>query len=449
MNNLLLISVIAFLIMLMLFDQDIMAPSFLFCVPLCLSIIVCIIYENRWDFECSVTTYLILILGMLVFAFGDFGSKKIARPNKSANYCVNVRLKVDPIILNIINVISLISVFWVIYEVRKAVIDAGLQYSLFSTSYKTSVTIGNTTYTVSSKSTTVSIISEIISAFAICNIIALVNDHYFEYKNRIGYRIKLMIAPIIYCIIILVQGARGDIVNFAISIIFILFTISYKKSGNKKREKRKLLKITIISAIVLIIFIYSAKFLFQKVGQSDIGLIDYISGYFAAEIDLLNRFINANMTVKYPYPGYETFYDFYAFLYKIKLIDKLPKPSFPYRFYNGFGCNVYTFFKRPYNDFGFVTTLIISFLCGLVSGIIYHKAVHVRNGNEGYMLKLTLYAYFVSKLVLAFFDDYLTTLLCTNTIIKIVILIIIYKFEFHTSVKKNSNVFIYKRKLNS
>ena len=120
----------------------------------------------------------------------------------------------------------------------------------------------------------------------------------------------------------------------------------------------------------------------------------------------------------------------YRFFEKIGFMNNLPEVVFKYRAYNGLGCNVFTFFRRPYVDFGLLGAWIVALLCGIVFGHFYYKYVRVINGNHQFLVYMTLYAYFVNKVAMSFFDDYMTMLISANTVIKLILFVLINQFLY-------------------
>lgn len=99
---------------------------------------------------------------------------------------------------------SLISIFLVYKEVSTSVSEAGIVFSLFQTSTK-----GLSGYSVS---TVVSMTMNIMSIISTFGIAILMNN--ITYKC-VKWKDWLFIIPIVsYLIIVLMQGQRGDLINF-------------------------------------------------------------------------------------------------------------------------------------------------------------------------------------------------------------------------------------------
>ena len=140
--------------------------------------------------------------------------------------------------------------------------------------------------------------------------------------------------------------------------------MNYKKNGGSAKKNVKVATRFVKYILIILVIFYALRLTISKSGQESLSFFDIISGYVGAQIDLLNRLVRQN-NISYSLFGYESFHDLYSFFEKIGIMRNLPTLTFKYRAYNGLGCNVYTFFRRPYVDFGLVGSWFISLLTAL------------------------------------------------------------------------------------
>jgi len=420
MNLILLISSILILLVVTFWKRnDFSSPSIFFIAPLTIAIITCFIYQDSWGFDCSISTCLLLTIGFIAFFAGDEISRLFTTPLEKANDVAYRRIDIGFIkYIAICSYVGICTVF-VYREVSSAVMTLSGAYTMFSTSTK-----GLDGYTgnilIANLFTSCSVIAYLLLAAMISNATFRV----FKKKDL------LSIIPMVgYLTQVLLQGQRGDLINFVISAIFFTLIFRYKREGGGPRKSLRFLIGQLKYVIIAIVAFYLLRIVIAKPGQTSLSFGNVISGYFGASIDLLNRLVEAR-NIHYLYWGYETFHDLYSFLEKIGVFHDLPTVRFPFRNYNGLGCNVYTFFKRPFVDFGIGGALIAALLCGSVFGYFYYKNVHVRNATGKYLFHAVLFGYFANKIALSFFDDYMTILLSMNTLIKIVFMIIFYNILY-------------------
>ena len=80
MEIILLIVAFAIIFLIMVVKQnDFVSPSFMFAAPLIVSIFICVIYQNKWNFECRLETFLLIIVGIVLFFCGDQIGNKMSR----------------------------------------------------------------------------------------------------------------------------------------------------------------------------------------------------------------------------------------------------------------------------------------------------------------------------------------------------------------------------------
>ncbi len=62
MEIMLLVTVLSILFLIVVVKQnDFASPSFLFALPLTISIFICVLYKDKWDFECELKTFFLRI----------------------------------------------------------------------------------------------------------------------------------------------------------------------------------------------------------------------------------------------------------------------------------------------------------------------------------------------------------------------------------------------------
>ena len=397
MEILLMLTMFSILFFIMFVRQnDFISPSFLFVAPLTVSVFICVLYKEKWLFNCEIKTFLLLTVGAISFLCGEQLGKIFSKRKIGYNEQINCDMSVSIIKIIIIILFSFIAVYLVYKEVSISVSKAGITYTLFSTSTK-----GLDGYSVSY---IVSMTMNVISIISVFGIVILVNN----YANKcLKKRDWLFIIPIIsYMIIVLMQGQRGDLINIFVSTYFICFCINYKKQGGNAKKSIKFAGGFIKYILIVLVVFYSLRLTIAKPGQKELSFADTISGYIGAQIDLLNRFVSENK-LSYSLFGYESFHDMYRFFEKIGFMNNL-----------------------PYVDFGLLGAWIVALLCGIVFGHFYYKYVRVRNGNHQFLVYMTLYAYFVNKVAMSFFDDYMTMLISANTVIKLILFVLINQFLY-------------------
>ena len=146
-------------------------------------------------------------------------------------------------------------------------------------------------------------ITSIISTFGIAILINNITYKCVKWKDW------LFIIPIAsYLIIVLMQGQRGDLINFFVTTIFVSFCMNYKKNGGNAKKNVKVATRFVKYILIILVIFYALRLTISKPGQESLSFFDAISGYVGAQIDLLNRLVRQN-NISYSLFGYESFHD--------------------------------------------------------------------------------------------------------------------------------------------
>lgn len=406
---------------------DYMSPSVLFVFPLLISIMFAMIYADDWGVNLHLETTCLLLFGFILFFIGERLGKKAPRIGKNSISTDEKPLKIRKYKYAFIIIYQLIAFAMYVHAISSQVGSLGTVYVMFDSTYakEASKQVG---FVVAS-------VFRLSAVFAyLCAL-----DMIFQLAEKSNDKLNIIndsVVIFIYCLTILVSGSRGDVMNFAVSILFMWYIIYCKKNGWKIKNIKKTLKKIIPLTMSVLIAFFLLKNIVKKAGQGSANFMSVVSSYMGAQIDLLDRLITHNkFGISYDYFGYESFYNLYQFLYKIGIVENCPSISFPYRAYNQIGCNVYTYFKRPYVDFGFAGCLLITMICGFVFGYFYYKNIKNSRLDKNALNKLAVYSYFVSKLVMAFFDDYITIQISATAVEMLVFFMFGFKFLFNSKVR--------------
>jgi oligosaccharide repeat unit polymerase len=411
--------------------MDYMTPTVLFIAPLTVSIMFAMVYSEEWDVNLCFETFSLLLLGFISFFIGEMIGKSLAGKKVHSVIArdvfggtegqgVNLSIKKRKYVLMICyEIISFIIYYRAIVSV---VSTSGKLYVLFDSTYAKTA--------VSNVGFGVSTIYKVAIVFAYICLLHLSYNILRKSGTKISYLCDIVVISI-YLFSILITGSRGDIINFSVSMVFMFYIIFCKFHGWKTSTIGKTVKKVIPAVILIVLVFYILKNIVNKSGQHDINLLNMVSSYMGAQIDLLDGLVKGDIQMpQYPLFGYESFYNLYQFFGKAGLIRNMTSITFKYKAYNMIGCNVYTFFRRPYVDFGFWGCLIMTMLCGDVFGYLYYKMIKNRYITKESLLSLLIYSFFINKVFMAFFDDYISFQVSVNAVIMIVLFRILYKYIF-------------------
>lgn len=193
-----------------------------------------------------------------------------------------------------------------------------------------------------------------------------------KFKDNIDSFILL----VMYIVLILFQGTRSPFIN-----LFIFgFLASYVKYMQLRcwRSRRisgwKYLRTAIYIGIIAIpaFFILGEYILGRRTGNA---LWQYVSEYIAGGIHHFDQYVKDPIQANEHF-GEETLVYLYQGLYKLGLTDFTRTAYLEYRWTNSFiHGNIYTFFRRPLQDFGILGMYIFTVLIYFIFSSFYYKKV--------------------------------------------------------------------------
>jgi len=408
--ELLILFLISFVI---LFNRDIFSPSVMICISFILSTIVLGINVDYWDAEIDSIT--IIIIGtaimiamtteLIVLSLAKKGRRKQKYLDKDMGIGIFKKryLSMNKYLFVLLIIFSLVEMtyFW------KEVIRIGA----IAESYGYHGTIMFNYRQITAHST--ELVAEdmmnsfVVQGFKMVMVFAHVSMYIFInnviiFKGKFTKNGKYLLPVIIYLIQTIMNASRIPLIYFGIYVLFISYILLSNKTFWVKNLSSKFIRLGTI-ALCIIFSVFTS--LNQVVGRmTDNTAFETISVYLGAPILLLNQFLTRHPFDNI-YFGQETLPNLYKSLYKLGLVSSYPSFQTEFGYSNGHDLgNVYTFLRRPMQDFGYIGMLLITILVvGLYSYIYYFK-IKYKPLNSKSELSLFMYAYLVYPIPLFSID---------------------------------------------
>lgn len=261
---------------------------------------------------------------------------------------------------------------------------------------------------------------------------------YLFTNNVIGCREKIRknfiyLIPILCWIPnLLMTSSRSVYIQLAGSFVLTGYIVLCRKNGWRRMKKnyQKILTYSALAFILLLVIFYIAVANGAIGRQTNKTFLDYITMYVGAPIIHFNQFMTSppNDVV---YFGQETFSKLNPLLYRLGLVQIQTTNQLEMRVITGiYRGNVYTFFRRPYHDFGLLGMYVVVMLTAGIFSYVYYRQIYGRQQSFRNDRILILYSYF-------FYIVYLISILCEicnlvyfGIIYFIVIFYIVYGFMF-------------------
>ena len=241
------------------------------------------------------------------------------------------------------------------------------------------------------------------------------------------YNNKLLI-PVVFSLMnaILTGGRTGLIIfaYYAICDIGILLMIKYK---HDKDYINKMFIRKIFGSFTGFLAIFFLLGFLRLGGDSNVDWLMLVFKYLGASIPALDQYLDgAIMVVRYPeWFGANSLFGIYKSLEMLGVyVPHLYAPA-EFVYVAGDSTNIYTAIMRYINDFGFVSTIIIFFMCGMLYGWGHKNIIY----NERIGFSIILYTFLSRPLCeLAIEERLFMNIISISSIELLMVMYLIYVF---------------------
>lgn len=383
-----------------LFDRDLMAPAFIFCVMYTFSIGSALINRKRWGLEISVKTFTIYTVGLLIFILVNLTCKYIFSKDRQVFLKSESiqRININYTFTLVLVVISIITIYMWIKNVK---IIAGVSVSLgqimeayrLKTSYSVNADVSMPGYITQ-------LAKIVIASGYVYGFIFINNVLSKDFKRR---DILLLIPVLLYVIMSIYDSNRLNFLQIAATFVVYYYLLASTDSNFNKKAGKFLCKLLILFSLLLLVF-YSVRLLVGREGSKDTGLIEYITMYSGGPLKLFDMFIRDPIHSTDVW-GKETFISLNGNLNDLGIIN-IPKylGHKEFRSYNGIGLgNVYSAYREWYADFGMTGVVVLQSIFATFFSIFYYTLKSV--GYTKHRFALIMYGYMAATIFLHPIDD--------------------------------------------
>ena len=432
MAFLLVFLLIALIISYLVSNRDILAPDVLFIAGFVLAVIAALMNVKEWAINLSVTTIMIIIVGILSFMISGY-IFRILHPDKNSGKIRSEQLKEIkiPIWKNFI-VISIGIITIVLYNkeiVRLAqYADPYWEKLGAMVAYKQAISYGSV-----SVNSVINQMTKIVYSFGYIYMYIFMNNMFAADKNRkIRKNIQYVIPVVIFSIMSIYKGNRSDIIGLVVMMIFLYYMFLHKQIGWSKHISGKMLKkVLIVFCIAMVVFYYMKDY----VGRvSSLNFLAYITQYIGGSIELLDLYVKNSGIKHVTIPFSESLTGLIIGLKKIGLTSAILKKQLEFRYtptgiYLG---NVYTAFRRYYNDIGWIGVIMFPAILSWFMNKFYQKVKKYEGYSINTIFKTIVYAsliyvipfqamedsFFINKITIGYLIELLLLFICVLFIFK-------------------------------
>jgi oligosaccharide repeat unit polymerase len=422
-------------------NKDIFSPSVVACSSFLIAVICTIANINAWGVNLQIETCTILLIGLFSFITGDkLSLKRLSIVSTESPIRRNEIISIPKYKTLIVILADIVIVyFFYIDIIRIANVDDRIysNYQEMIAIYRVNMMFSNDIETAFNP-----IVRQLIKPMVVvCYIylFAFINNVIID-RNWKKYALHLF--PILITIIyIMLSGSRIGLIRLFVATLFIIYILKIAGSQsnyNNKIAKKKFIR-NLLALIVSFLFLfYSIRILVGRSSYKDTHFFDYISMYIGAPIQLFDQYITSpndyvdvsNQISNENSFGEETFVGVHSMIGKFnnkKINRGLEFRESPTGIRLG---NIYTSFRRYYNDFGLLGIIICPFIIGLFYSFLYRKIRYFRNLNNNKMnFCIILYSYMFYGIVVFAMEDIFFLVFITGSFIEeVIIMYVLYSF---------------------
>ena len=419
--------IFVFIVSYILTDQDILAPSNTMCMMFILSVLFALMNYKKWEIDFLPETFAILSTGVFVFCASTVGFKYIFLRKQKINSSFDFDWKIAQPKMSIIIFFILLNslvCLWYYKEIVRFVGISGLDFRSLVSSYRR-IRVNNLANGSSSDAVNgiLSQFLKVVKASGHVAVFFLVNSSRFEKKMKLRHKIGYLIIILLSFVPSIFVASRGEFLKF-ISFTLIIVYISWQQKYEwKKVLSWKIIRIGIIGvAIGIPLFYYSA----ELIGRSNTSnVLDYVSTYIGGSIQLFNLY------VKDPIPsgifGEESLIGISKILSFLGLSEMSSSTNLEFRMLGEYRSNVYTFFRRPFHDFGLLGMYLFTVFIALLFSYIYFAKIKNKRRNQSVDRWVLVYGNLYYWLILSSIDQYSQSYISVGALL--IIILIVFEYD--------------------
>lgn len=415
-------------------NKEIMTPSIWLISGYILGSIVASINIKYWGEDIFITTLLVIMSGVISFAFGE----AIGRSTVIGKYNTTIVVsdinnrkkdihipKFHVFIMSIFMVMILYLYFQYTYSLSLAGGNPGGYINMFT--YSRKATFGQISDIKMGPLLQYGLL--VSKAYAYICLYEIINE-YFINKS---IKKHLFIPFVLYFGHTILSGGRTQMMYLFI-YIFVVIAVHKKYSSNwsNKGDKEIIKRGIITLAIIFFVFRIVGENLRGSIYGTERTLWGNISKYVGSSIIAFNKYLE--IPSKASFFGEETLYSFYSALNKFGFNYTILPNNLEFVTWNNVSTNIYTSLRRYIHDYGYLGMAIIQVFKGILYGHFFYRIKHQRLMG----LPLVLYAMLIYPVVFDFIEErFIINVLSASNIITVILIVVIWDFY---AIKKKAHL---------
>lgn len=427
MNFLLLLLIIEILLFCFAFylsEMDIMAPSVIICVMFIISTLFAFLNIENWQIQFSYKTCFIISSGIFIFIAAEAvyrylfcGQLSGAKP--AANKSFVHSYDIPSWKLNLLIIYDVIICAWFCLAIIRVVGGSYSISGLFAAYRRLQIQS-------LSDSGEVSVGGAVRQFLKIVNASGYVSSYLLAHALVCNQKKKVLFKYIFIIILSLLptvmSAGRSGFLKIIFAFLIEYYIIWHQKKGWDRNLSKKYFKYGIILLVCGIPLFY---FSLEWLGRSTkYDMLQYVSQYIGAPIQLFNLYLSD------PVPrtsfGEESLVGLVKVFSAIGLCQPSKSSNTEFRVLMGKQMsNIYTFFRRPYHDFGLIGMYLFTAMVSSFFAWLYFKRIKNKQIKAATPFVL-IYGYFFYWIAISSLDQYSYNMISLGAVMNIAAIIITY-----------------------
>ncbi|WP_137663709.1 O-antigen polymerase [Enterococcus hulanensis] len=414
--------------MLNITGRDIFRPSILMISVFALSTFFAMLNINNWNIDYSPKTFGIMLLGFLVAVIIDYFIYSLYKESHGKPQELQVLL-IDHWKIAMVVTFELVTIFLYYQEIKRLAIFGGyveganlLWHFRNVTSYEAEASINGL----------VNLLIKTTDAFGYIFTFALIQN-YLSKKVSLKKYVIYVIPIGLFAIKVLMGSGRQELLRWvAFSLIVSYILYEFQNGWSKSITLIYIKRGFILFPTVLVLFYFATNIIGRGTTRT---FFQYISTYAGGSIQHFNQYITNPPLIVENHFGAETFPGVYSFFNRLGVTNYSRSVHLEMRQLGITQGNIYTFFRRPYHDFGLFGMCLMTFIVILIFSFWYSSFKRkTLNGRSNY--SIICYSYLVYWVVLSSIENYSIGIVSVGTILTLIMFKIVYIFLFGFSIRK-------------
>ena len=404
--------------------KDFMSPPTIMTAAFFLSTTFVVANAKEWNVDYSFKAVLIIVTGIIVFASTYGIVSQLRKKFPCTSYKVDNRLlKVSTTKVLIVIVIDAI----VLLIYRRAIINlvhsTGYTGTNIQWQYRNMSGVEGSEYLSGSIRMLIRVIDATCYVFAYIFI-----NNIVVFKDKLRNNVLYLIPVAIYIAKGLMGGGRQDILKIISFSIVSSYILMRQKLGWKIDISFKYIIVAILTvATVLPLFYFTLSFTGRNTTRT---LFQVISTYVGGPIQAFNQYVQDPVS-KGKYFGEESLTPVLNLLGSLKILDFHKTIHLEYRRLGITIGNIYTFFRRPLQDFGLIGMYVFTALISLFFSHFYEWKIKYQPLRHKQDLRVIVYSYLFYWIVMSSIEQYSMIFISLQTILILLLFYVTWKFCFN------------------